>query len=251
MPYGTYISAEGAAVQSRRLEVIANNMANADTVGFKQDVSTFQARYAQAIQQGLSSPGDQTINNIGGGVKVFDIATNFAEGQFQPTGKELDMAINGKGFFHIRGDDGQVYLSRAGNFTVDPTGRLVTDSGHLPVLDQQFAEIKINGDLPWYVSPDGFLVQDGGAKAVGLSQPKSLDDLVKVGNNLFRSTTPLQPVPLQERNVRQGFLELSGSNPVNQMMAMIESTRGFEVNSRMIQSQDSATGTLLSRVLRS
>jgi flagellar basal body rod protein FlgG len=60
----------------------------------------------------------------------------------------------------------------------------------------------------------------------------------------------MEAVPLEERNIRQGFLELSGSNPINQMMAMIESTRGFEVNSRMIQSQDTATGTLLSRVLR-
>jgi flagellar basal body rod protein FlgG len=246
-----YISAEGADVQSRRLEVIANNMANADTVGFKQDVPTFQARFAEAIQQGLSVPHDKTINNIGGGVKVYDVATDFEAGQFQPTGKEFDFAITGKGFFHIRGEDGKTYLSRAGNFTVDPKGRLVTDSNHLPVLDQQFAEITINGDLPWYITPDGFLVQDGAAKAVGLSQPRAMDDLVKVGNNMFRSTTRIQPVPLAERSVRQGFLELSGSNPVNQMMAMIESTRGFEVNSRMIQSQDSATGTLISRVLRS
>lgn len=251
MPYGMYISAEGADVQSRRLEVIANNMANAETVGFKQDVPTFQARFAEAIQLGLASPGDQSINNIGGGVKMFDVATDFSSGQFKPTGKALDMAINGQGFFHVRGDDGQVYLSRAGNFTIDPRGRLVTESGNQPVLDQQFSEITINGDTPWHLSPDGFIVQDGSAKAIGLSQPKSLGELVKTGSNLFRSTGKMEPVPLAERSVRQGFLELSGSNAVNQMMSMIESTRGFEVNSRMIQSQDTATGTLISRVLRS
>ena len=250
MPYGLYISAEGAAAQQRRLEVIANNMANSDTVGFKQDVPTFQARYAEAIQQGLSSPGDNSINNIGGGVKIYDVATNYAEGQFAATGKDFDMAINGKGFFHIQGDDGKVYLSRAGDFSLDAKGRLVTNQGHLPVLDQQFSEITINGDLPWYMSPDGFIVQDGGAKAIGLSQPTSLDELEKVGNNMFRSAGKVEPVPLAERSVRQGFLELSGSNPINQMMAMIESTRGFEANSRMIQSQDSAIGTLIGRVLR-
>ena len=251
MPYGLYISAEGAAAQSRRLEVIANNMANSDTVGFKQDVPTFQARYAEAIQLGLASPGDKSLNNIGGGVKVFDVATDYSEGQFATTNRELDMAIDGKGFFHVQGDDGKVYLSRAGDFSLDAKGRLVTSEGHFPVLDQQFSEITLNGDLPWYMTPDGFIVQDGGAKAIGLSEPKSRNELEKVGNNLFRPAGKIEPVPLPERNVRQGYLELSGSNPISQMMAMIESTRGFEANSRMIQSQDSAIGTLISRVLRS
>jgi flagellar basal body rod protein FlgG len=250
MPYGLYISAEGAAAQARRLEVIANNMANTDTVGFKQDVPTFQARYAEAIQQGLASPGDRSINNIGGGVKMFDVTTNFAEGQFAATNRELDVAINGNGFFHVQGDDGKPYLSRAGNFTLDAKGRLVTSEGHMPVLDQQFSEIQISNETPWYMTPDGFVVQDGGAKAIGLSTPKSLDDLQKVGNNLFRPLGKLEPVPLEERSVRQGFLELSGSNPINQMMAMIESTRGFEANSRMIQAQDTAIGNLVGRVLK-
>jgi flagellar basal-body rod protein FlgF/flagellar basal-body rod protein FlgG len=251
MPYGLYISAEGASAQQRRLEVIANNMANSDTVGFKQDVPSFQARFAEAIQRGLASPGDQSINNIGGGVKMYGVATNFSEGQFSSTGKDLDFAIAGNGFFHVQQDDGKVYLSRAGDFSIDATGRLVTSEGQFPVLDQQDSEMTINPDLPWYVTPDGFLVQDGGAKAIGLSQPKSLDELQKVGNNMFRPTGKIEPVPLEERDIRQGYLELSGSNPINQMMAMIEATRGFEANSRMIQAQDTAIGTLVGRVLRS
>jgi flagellar basal body rod protein FlgG len=250
VPYGLYISAEGAAAQSRRLEVIANNMANTDTVGFKQDVPTFQARFAEAIQLGEASPGDQSINNIGGGVKLYDVTTNFAEGQFAATNRDLDVAINGKGFFHVRGDDGKPYLSRAGNFTTDAKGRLVTSDGQMPVLDQQNSEIVISDETPWYMTPDGFIVQDGNAKAFGLSAPKSLDELQKVGNNLFRPNGKVEPVPLEDRSVRQGFLELSGSNPINQMMAMIESTRGFEANSRMIQAQDTAIGNLLGRVLR-
>jgi flagellar basal body rod protein FlgG len=251
VPYGLYISAEGAAAQSRRLDVIANNMANVDTVGFKQDVPTFQARFAEAIQKGQSVPGDQSINNIGGGVKMFDVATDFSAGQYATTGKPLDLAINGPGFFHIRGADGQAYLSRAGDFELDPKGRLVTSSGQHPVLDQQFSEITLSTDVPYSISPDGFVVQDGNAKALGLSQPKSLDELVKVGNNMFRPLEKVAPVPLEERSVKQGYLELSGANPVREMMAMIESTRGFEANSRMIQSQDNALGTLISRVLKS
>jgi len=251
MPYGMYISAEGAAAQAQRLEVIANNLANVDTAGFKQDVPTFQARFAEAIQQGLATPKDHSIDDVGGGVKLIDVSTDFSAGQFQPTGNPFDMAIGGNGFFHIRGDDGQVYLSRAGNFTLDPNGRLVTETGHRPVLDQQNSEIALAPDQPWSVSSDGFISQAGNLRALGMSQPKSLGDLVKVGNNLFRPLAATDRVPLIERQVRQGYLEMSGANPVRQMMAMIETTRAFEANTRMIQTQDSMTDALVSRVLQS
>jgi flagellar basal body rod protein FlgG len=246
-----YISAEGAAAQARRLEVIANNLANVDTAGFKEDVPTFQARFAEAIQRGKATAGDRSINDVGGGVKLMDVSTDFAAGQYQPTGNPFDIAISGQGFFHIKGDDGKVYLSRAGNFTLDSNGRLITESNNFAVLDQQNSEIVLSNDQPWSISSDGFISQSGTLRALGLSQPRSLGDLMKVGNNLFRPLATVDRVPLAERQVRQGYLEMSGANQVNQMMAMIESTRAFEANSRMIQSQDSALGTLISRVLRS
>ena len=127
---------KGAAAQAQRLEVIANNLANVDTAGFKQDVPTFQARFAEAIQQGQAQPGDRSINDIGGGVKIIDVETDHSTGQLKHTGNDLDLAINGKGFFHVRGDDGKQYLTRAGNFALDTQGRLVTQNGHRPVLDQ-------------------------------------------------------------------------------------------------------------------
>src|SRR3954453_22415965 len=139
MPYGMYISAEGAAVQAQRLEVIANNMANVDTAGFKQDVPLFQARFAEAIQKGQAQAGDRSMNDIGGGVKVIGVQTDYSPGELKRTGNELDFAINGPGFFHIHGDDGQQYLSRAGEFQLDSQGRLVTQNGQRPVLDQQSA----------------------------------------------------------------------------------------------------------------
>ena len=250
MPYGMYISAEGAAVQAQRLEVIANNLANADTAGFKQDVPTFQARFAEAIQKGQAQSGDRSINDIGGGVKVMNIATDYSMGDMKRTGNDLDLAINGKGFFQIKGDDGKQYLSRAGDFAMDTQGRLVTQNGHRPVLDQQGGEIQLAPNVPWSISPDGFINQAGSIHAIGMSQPDSFDELVKVGNNLFKPTGSVKPLELAERNVRQGFLETSGANPVRQMMAMIETTRAFEANSRMIQNQDSMMGTLISRVLQ-
>jgi flagellar basal body rod protein FlgG len=245
-----YLSAEGAAAQSERLQVIANNLANADTVGFKQDVPTFQARFAEAIQQGQASPGNRSLNDIGGGVKIIDVQTDHSIGQLKHTGNELDVAINGDGFFHVRGDDGQQYLTRAGNFALDVQGRLVTQNGQRPVLDQGGSEIVLSRDLPWSMSPDGFISQAGTIYALGMSRPESLDDMVKVGNNMFQPLGSVRPLSLGERSVRQGYLEMSGANPVRQMMAMIETTRAFEANTRMIQNQDTMLGALISRVLK-
>jgi flagellar basal body rod protein FlgG len=118
------------------------------------------------------------------------------------------------------------------------------------VLDQQGSEIVLAPNVPWSVSPDGFINQAGTLHPLGMSQPESLDELTKIGNNLFKANGPIKPLELNERNVRQGFLEMSGASPVRQMMAMIETTRAFEANSRMIQNQDSMLGSLISRVLQ-
>jgi flagellar basal-body rod protein FlgF/flagellar basal-body rod protein FlgG len=246
-----YISAEGAAAQAQRLEVIANNLANVDTPGFKQDVPTFQARFAEAIQQGQAQAGDQSINDLGGGVKVIEIETDHSAGLLKETGNELDLAINGKGFFHVKGEDGERYLSRSGAFVLDTQGRLVTQNGHRPVLDQSGREIVLSPGLPVAISSDGFISQAGTIYALGLSQPQAVGELVKVGNNLFKPLGNVQPLTLAERNIRQGYLEMSGANPVRQMMAMIETTRAFEANTRMIQNQDTMLGALISRVLQS
>jgi flagellar basal-body rod protein FlgF len=245
-----YISAEGAAAQSQRLEVIANNLANVDTPGFKQDVPTFQARFAEAIQKGMSRAGDRSVNDIGGGVKMMDVATDFSEGELKRTGNDLDLAIVGKGFFQIKGDDGQQYLSRAGDFGLDTQGRLVTQNGQHPVLDQSGSEIQLSPNVPYSISADGFINQAGTTHAIGLSKPDSLNELVKVGSNMFKPTGGVKPLELEERNVRQGFLEMSGSSPVRGMIAMIETTRAFEANTKMIQNQDSMLGSLISRVLQ-
>jgi flagellar basal-body rod protein FlgF len=250
MPYGMYISAEGAAAQAQRLEVIANNLANVDTAGFKQDVATFQARFAEAIQQGQAQSGDGSMNDLGGGVKIIDVETDHSNGQLKHTGNDFDLAINGPGFFHVRGDDSQQYLTRAGNFALDTQGRLVTQNGHRPVLDQGGSEIVLTPSTPWSMSPDGFISQAGAIYALGMSQPESTDDLVKMGNNMYQPLGNVRPLALNERNVRQGYLEMSGANPVRQMMAMIETTRAFEANTRMIQNQDTVLGSLISRVLQ-
>jgi flagellar basal-body rod protein FlgF len=248
MPYGMYISAEGAQVQAQRLQVIANNLANVETPGFKRDVATFQSRFAEAIQQGDDYSGSRTENDLGGGVKIIDTATDFSNSTLRNTDIPTDFAVNGDGFFAVRGDNGETFLTRAGNFTIDAEGQLQTQDG-LPVLDEGGTEIFIDNTQQWEMHAGGRLVQDGSSTSVGLLRPPSLGDLVKVGSNLFRSLGPATPVPNDERDIRQGYVEQSGASPTREMMAMIETTRAFEANTKLIQYQDSMIGGLINRVL--
>src|SRR5690606_13828713 len=134
MPYGLYISAEGAMAQSRRMDVLSNNLANADSPGFKRDVAMFRARFAEAIERGQQQPGTGAIDDIGGGVLIEATITDFSPGPLKSTGIDSDFAVDGPGFFVVR-KDGHDFLTRAGNFLIHNDGSLVTPEGH-EVLDE-------------------------------------------------------------------------------------------------------------------
>lgn len=250
MPYGLYISAEGAKAQSERLEVLANNLANVNTVGFKPDVAAFQSRYAEATQQGSTMPGARGVDDLGGGVKVIETLTNFAAGRLQNTGNKADMAIIGNGFFQVAGPNGDPLLTRAGNFVVNARGQLATANGQRPVLDAGGAPVEINPDSEWRLTRTGEIEQDGTITPLAIVSPQSLDQLNKVGLNLFRSRGAVAPVSQEQREVRSGYLEMSGANPTTEMMSLIETSRAFEANARMIQNQDNMMSSLIGRVLR-
>lgn len=251
MPYGMYLSAEGAKVQAQRLEMIANNLANVNTPGFKRDIPTFQARFAEAIQQGQATPGAGGPNDVGGGVKMMEVATDFSYTTLRSTDVPTDMAINGEGFFQVRTRNGEDLLTRAGNFLLDVSGRLVNQTGDLAVLDDGGGEIKLDPEQPWDMLPGGVIRQSGQRINVGLQKPESLGDLVKVGNNAFRPLGPITPVATPERDIRQGYLEMSGVSSTNEMMSMIETSRAFEANTKLIQHRDGMISQLLGRVLSS
>ncbi|MBN1854940.1 MAG: flagellar hook basal-body protein [Pirellulales bacterium] len=251
MPYGMYISAEGAQMQARRLEVLANNLANVNTAGFKRDVPTFQARLAEAFEQGVASPGHSPKDDVGGGVTFHGVATDFSPGQMQQTNMPTDLAIVGNGFFQVQSEGGEPLLTRAGNFTVSTQGALLTQDGEHHVLDASGAPIFLVPDQPWHVTTDGYVMQQDTAVGLALVAPESLSDLVKVGNNLFRPLADVEPIALNERHVRSGFLELSSVNPTLEMIQLIETTRAFEANTKIIQHQDDMISSLISRVLQS
>lgn len=246
MAYGMYISAEGALAQQLRLEAISNNLANVDTAGYKRDLPLFQARFAEAINQGLAQPNAGTVNDVGGGVMVLDNATDYSPGPLKNTAIDTDFAIRGRGFFVVE-RDGEQLLTRAGNFQTTADGTLVNPDGY-PVLTEDGGPIVLTG--PWQFSEDGVITSPDGVQRLAIAEPASLGDLAKVGENLFRPLAPVGDLAQEFRSVAQGFLEGSGTSAVREMTDMIETTRAYEANVNMIRHHDSMFGTLISRVLR-
>jgi flagellar basal-body rod protein FlgF len=250
MPYGLYISAEGANAQSMKLETISNNLANVDTVGFKRELAIFQARYAEAIARGTVAPGGSALENLGGGVEVRGTKTDFSAGPMKNTKNPSDLAIHGEGFFQVQKGE-EKFLTRAGNFLVTARGDLVTPQGY-PVLNDSGQPVVLNPDIKTFeISDLGEILQKGSSpQKLAIVKPDSLADLVKQGENLFRCAAEVQPVPDGQRRIAAGFLEGSAVKPALEMTAMIEASRIFEANVNMIKTQDQTLGSLVSQVLR-
>jgi flagellar basal-body rod protein FlgF len=248
MPYGLYISAEGAHAQQKRMEVISNNLANVDTPGFKRDLAIFQARHAAEVANGAAAPGMKDKNDLGGGIFFLGKVTDYAPGTLKRTGIDSDFAMNGDGFFAIE-RDGQKHLTRAGNFMFNSNGRLITQDGDA-VLSEAGTPIEIQPDLPWSFTNDGAIVQNGERFPLAVERPKELGDLSKVGENMFLPLAETDPVPQAERDMRNGYVEMSSVKPTLEMLEMIETSRAFEANLNMVKNHDAVLNSLVNRVLR-
>lgn len=249
MPYGLYISAEGAQAQSLRMEVISNNLANVNSPGFKREQAVFQSRLAEAIQRGMAAQGSGSLNDLGGGVENLATITEFSPSALTTTNIPTDIAVEGDAFFQVR-RDGKDYLTRAGNFVFNPSGNLVNQHGDA-VLSTQGTPITIDPQLgAWQITPDGAISQGGENIYLSLVRPKSYGDLMKSGDNLFMPLAPPSQLAPTERHVLSGHLESSGVQSVGEMVEMIETSRAFEANVNMIRNQDQILGELVSRVLK-
>lgn len=249
MPYGLYMSAAGAETQSWRMQVLSNNLANVDTTGFKRELTIPQAQASEAIRRGQASPDDADWNNVGGGVTVGETITEYSVGKFRQTGKTTDLALAKNDHFFVVERDGETLLTRAGEFDFDANGALRTQRGEM-VLGVG-GPLTANPNLPISMMPDGRVVQSGAEVGrIRIEKPNSLGDLVRLGGNAFRPLAETITVPQGETQVMSGFLETSSVSPTSEMMELIETSRAYEANTRMIQNQDHITGELLSRVLR-
>lgn len=239
---GIYPAVSAARVQELRLDIIANNLANANTTGFKREVPLFDA---VAPFPGVSTVDESSgveLAPVYGALR--SVVTDSAPGVIRETGDPLDAAIEGDGFFAIQ-TSGGVRYTRNGHFTLDAEGQIVTSDG-FPVLGSGGPITLPTGTVA--VDPNGRVSVDGSEvdtfQIVKFSDPAHL---VKVGANLVEAGG--QPaVPVEPIRLVPGALETSNVNPVQEMVAMVEVLRLYEAAQKVMQTIDAAMGRAVNEV---
>ncbi len=249
MPYGLYLSAAGANAQNHRLEVLSHNLANVNTPGFKPHLAMLQARHSEAVERGDVSPGSRGIDDLGGGVQINPSENLLQQGPIEQTKRKTDFALNDNDSFFVvqRGED--QLLTRAGGFLFNASGILTTTNGD-PVLGSDGSQIRIDPTRDYQTRDGGMIQQGTDVRSLMIVKANAPGDLSRVGDNMFRSLTPAEPVAAKDRRVVSGYLEKSAVVPTTAMMELIEASRLYEANLRMIQHQDQSLGNLIGRLLK-
>jgi flagellar basal-body rod protein FlgF len=265
---GIFTALSGSLAQTLKIDTIANNIANVNTTGFKRDQQTFNEyltaneKEPEVIQVPRVPASVESFYDLNAGDKAYVNAagtyTNFEQGSLKSTGSKLDVAIEGKGFFEISTPQG-VQLSRSGNFNIDGNGRLVTKDG-FPVLMENSEDggqeleqriVQFSGQTQPYIS-DGGEVFEGENRIgkISLVDVKNPDCLQKVGNNNYSFKKNIAPemTTLAAPSLKQGFLETSNVNIVNEMTDMIMAQRVFEGTQKAIQAYDAMADKLINIV---
>jgi len=246
-----WVSKTGLDAQQTRLSVISNNLANVNTTGFKRDQAIFQDLMYQNKRQ---SGGQTTENNrlpsglsVGTGVRVVATEKSHTQGNITQTGKPLDMAIQGRGFFQIQQPDGTTSYTRDGTFQIDADGQVVTSQGLLlqPALtipgDTQSVTIGEDGVVTVLTGANTAPTQIGNIQLADFVNPTGLQP---EGNNLFSETassgSPITGTPglTGFGTLLSGAVETSNVNVVEELVNMIETQRAYEMNSKVISTTD-------------
>ncbi len=246
---GMWSAATGMGAQQLRLDIIANNLANVNTTGFKKSRGEFEDLVYQTIRQagGELPSGGQVPTSLQVGMGVRPVAVNkiFAQGDYVNTQNELDLAIEGRGFFKIM-SNGKEYYTRAGSFKIEKDGYITTANGdrlqpEFTIPPQTtFTSIDTSGKITCY-GPDNKPLASG---QVNLYTFPNQAGLSNVGRNLFQVTEasgePTEGSPGIDGvgTMAQGYIEVSNVNVVEEMVSMIIAQRAYELNSKAIQTAD-------------
>lgn len=252
------IAATGMNAQQTNLEVIANNIANINTTGFKRARAEFtDLLYQTERLQGVPSRANQAIvpegAAIGLGVKTSAIRNVHMQGSLTSTGNKFDLALTGTGWFQIEGPDGETLYSRAGAFNTNATGQLVTIDGQAVVpaitVPPNATEFIVNKSGQAFARIDGQPdLQELGQLTLATFANEA--GLAPLGDNLFQQTTASGPanvgVPGDPgfATIQQGYLENSNVDPVKEITELISAQRAYEMNSKVIQAADEMAATV-------
>lgn len=252
-----WIARTGLDAQQTQLDVIANNLANVSTNGFKRARAVFEDLLYQNIRQPGAQSSQQTQVptglQLGTGARTVSTARIFTQGNLQKTENTLDVAINGAGFFQIQLPDGTTGYTRDGSFQKDSQGQIVTSEGY-PLQPN----ITVPADaVSLTISNDGIIsiTQSGSAATteIGTIQLATFINpggLQSIGQNLFLETaasgapTPNTPGSNGAGIVNQGYVETSNVNVAEELVTMIQTQRAYELNSKVISTSDAMLGRL-------
>ncbi|WP_150525594.1 flagellar basal-body rod protein FlgG [Roseibium sediminis] len=251
-----HIAATGMKAQERNVEVISNNVANLRTTGYKRQRVDFQ----DLMYQNLRRMGSETSTagtivptgvQIGSGVKVASTSRIMSQGAVEQTGKELDLAVRGEGFFQIELPDGTTAYTRDGSFERDPNGTIVTVDGYTVVPGITIPQDSRNITI----STDGTVsAVDGAGATVNLGQIQvarfvNKAGLEAIGDNLFLETEASGAAQVDNPgsdgfgSVQQYFLEMANVDAVTEIADLISAQRAYEMNSRVIKAADEMYST--------
>ncbi|MCH7872243.1 MAG: flagellar hook-basal body protein [Planctomycetes bacterium] len=250
--YGLWLSAAGMKVQDHRQSLIANNMANAETTGFKKDLAVIRQRAIESREDaGGTARMHPVLDGLPGGINIRPAYQSFAQGEIEQTGRALDVAILGEGFFSVASGDETRY-TRDGEFALSADGDLIlaAGNGRWKVLDEGGSTITIDpqGEKPG-IYGDGTIRQGQDVVAkLGLFTTDDKQSLRKVGENLF-DAGELDMVPIEGR-FEPGAREGSNVDVMPELVNMIEASRAYQLNANLLRMQDEMTGRVIQSVGR-
>ena len=244
-------AATGMQAQTMNIDVISNNLANVATTGFKKSRADFQDLLYQTLRSpGVASSADTQVPTgiqVGTGVRPAAVQKMFTQGEFVHTQNELDMAIEGEGFFQVIQPNGETAYSRSGSFKLDNEGRVVTSDGFAmePELtipaDSLAISVGIDGTVSVLLAGENQPTEIGNIELAQFVNPAGLRS---IGRNLFMPSaasgdaTTGTPGAEAFGNIAQGYLESSNVSVVDEMVNMIVAQRAYETNSKTIQASD-------------
>ena len=242
MDNAQYVGLSNQMVLKRQLDIVANNIANADTTGFKfESLMTREVPGAPAYTSG----GPRPVKFVG----ADGVARDFSQGGLHTTGATFDVGIEGQGFFKVTTANGDRY-TRDGHFRTDATGAITTQGGD-PVADESGSPITIDPQLPGEVtiSADG-IVSKGVNRVgkLGVFKFDSLSALEKSGDNQYQNSSNQQAVAATGVKLRQGMLESSNVNPIVQITKLIEVNRAYEQVTQMMSAESDLSRNSVARL---